>query len=93
MKVMSYLIGKQLGAMIAHLESDLYEDFGDLETLQKLALASETFKNLSLGGMEGFQVDFDKGYASVRRDLIEMEQQRQAQFLRERSLDADTLEP
>lgn len=81
---MSYLIGEQLGAMIAHFEKDLSDDVDDLVTLQKLALTSETFKNFSQGNLEGFKEAFDRGYASASRDLHDMEQRRQAEFLRVR---------
>ena len=83
---MRYSIGEQLGAMIAHFENDLSEDFDNLATLQKLALASEAFKNFSVGGLEGLKDAFDKGYASANRDLKEMEEHQVAKYERERGM-------
>lgn len=90
---MNYLIGEQLGAMIAHFENDLTEDIDDLVTLQKLALASEAFKNFSNGNMEGFTESFEKGYQSASKDVRDMERRRQAQFMNELTSRSDKPEP
>lgn len=63
---MKYSIGDKIGAMVAHFENDLAEDPYSLDALQRLALASEVFRNFSMGGLPGFQQEFDQGYDAVR---------------------------
>jgi hypothetical protein len=71
---MGYLIGEQLGAIVALLEDDLSKDPYDLEAMQRLALASESYRNFSMGSLPRFQQNYDKGYASASRDLRRAEQ-------------------
>jgi len=82
---MIYSIGKQLGEMAAHLERRLSEDPDDIEAMQKLAFVSESYRNFSMGGLKGFQDDFDRGYAAIVAEVQEFERSEQARYERERS--------
>lgn len=77
---MRFSIGEQLGAMIAHFEFELSSDIDNLEALQKLAYASEAFRNFSMGSLPDFQEDYRRGYDAVCRDLKAADAQAQRQF-------------
>lgn len=58
-------IGRQLGEMLAQYEEDLSLGGDDVETMQKLALLSETFQNFANSGRTEFVAEFDAGYSEM----------------------------
>ena len=69
-------IGKQLGVLLAQYEEALYRGGDDVETLQKLALISESYRNLVMAEKPGFEADFDVGYAAELESLLRDERPR-----------------
>lgn len=78
--IMRFSIGEQLGAMAAQFERDLSDDPDDIQAMQKMALVSESFRNFSLGGLEGFKEQFDLGYENVVTGQRELERLEQAEL-------------
>lgn len=83
---MRFSIGEQLGAMIAHFEFELSSDIDNLEALQKLAFASEAYRNFSMGSLPRFQEDYERGYDAACSDLKAAETHAQRKFEAEQGI-------
>ena len=69
---MKHSTSERIGAILALLEDKLVEDPLNTETLQKIALVTECYRNLAMGGLPNLQNDFDRGYDQVRRGSPEL---------------------
>lgn len=58
-------IGKQLGVLLADCEDRLYKGDLSVETMQKVALISEAYRNFTQSGVANFKADFDAGYSEM----------------------------
>lgn len=69
-------IGKQLGILLAQYEEDLYRGGDDVETLRKVALVLETYRNFTQANLPAFEGDFQSGYETELDELNETQEPR-----------------
>lgn len=69
-------IGEKLGATLAYLSRQLQLDHNckeavQMDTVQKLALASQALESFSNSGLPGFRTGFQTGYDTTRLGLLD----------------------